>query len=417
MNSLPKVILAAPTWSLNGPNVFSARLARGLNQAPPRGSAHVLLTRPDWVDRKPLPLPSDVPFATLPVDQFASLRTRWRTLLQYLEAQAPCVYVPNHDVWHSCVSPKLSKNVAIVGIVHSDDPQHYDHVLRLGRYWNAIVAVSQGIAEQIVKLDASLEPRLSVIPYGVDTPAQVPPRASAAELRLIYAGRLDQNQKRVLDLPKIVHAALNAGVPVRLSVAGAGEAEAALKASCHELAVGDHVTFLGTLGDAALADAMAAHDVFLLPSAFEGLPISLLEAMAQGCVPIATDIRSGARQLITQEENGFLVPMGDIAAFTKRLAHLHQDPQRRTAMSERAHATIVTEGYRTGDMVARYAALFEAVLRDAKSGVFLRPAGKIVAPREIPWPEYLPGALQQFGHRTKRLFGHNQPAENGDPAP
>ena len=58
-----KVVLATPTWSLNGPNVFSANLARSLNAR--GGSAHILITRPDWDDVKPLAKPDDVPIREL----------------------------------------------------------------------------------------------------------------------------------------------------------------------------------------------------------------------------------------------------------------------------------------------------------------------------------------------------------------
>ncbi len=71
---LPNVILATPNWSLNGPNVFSANLARELNA---RGvGAHIVLTRPDWQDAKPLPEPADIAIRTLPVRPFMSFGNR-----------------------------------------------------------------------------------------------------------------------------------------------------------------------------------------------------------------------------------------------------------------------------------------------------------------------------------------------------
>jgi hypothetical protein len=83
MGAHPTVVLAAPAWSLNGPNVFSRNLARGLiaRQIP----ARIVLTRPDWLDSKPLPLPSDVPVEVLPAHPFLSLRARWKAMIAYLE--------------------------------------------------------------------------------------------------------------------------------------------------------------------------------------------------------------------------------------------------------------------------------------------------------------------------------------------
>src|SRR5262245_38037802 len=95
-------------------------------------SAQIVLT--DFEDQPPdpLPFPADGAIKRLPMRRQNSWRTRWQAMIRYLEERAPCIYLPNYDWQHSCVSPVLSKQVGIVGIVHSDDPLHYDHVSRLG---------------------------------------------------------------------------------------------------------------------------------------------------------------------------------------------------------------------------------------------------------------------------------------------
>src|SRR4026208_2199062 len=91
------------------------------------------------------PLPDTVSVFRLPLRKYDPWPWKWKSMIQYLESQAPCIYIPNYDYNFSCVAPKLSKRVAICGIVHSDDPVHYDHFLRLKDYWNGIVAVSDAI--------------------------------------------------------------------------------------------------------------------------------------------------------------------------------------------------------------------------------------------------------------------------------
>ena len=83
------VVVATPAWSLNGPNVFAANLVGGLRAAGVR--AHILLTRPDWSDGKPMSWPPGVPLRTLPVGRYASLRSRWRAMSRYLEEMTPCI--------------------------------------------------------------------------------------------------------------------------------------------------------------------------------------------------------------------------------------------------------------------------------------------------------------------------------------
>ena len=64
---------------------------------------------------------------------------RWEALRDYLQALTPTVYFPNYDFENSSVAPALRNEVGMIGVVHSDDPHHYEHVQRLGRYWNAVV--------------------------------------------------------------------------------------------------------------------------------------------------------------------------------------------------------------------------------------------------------------------------------------
>jgi glycosyltransferase involved in cell wall biosynthesis len=318
-------------------------------------------------------------------------------MIRYLEAHAPCIYIPNYDFGHSCISSQLSGSVAIVGIVHSDDPRHYDHVVRLGGYWNAVVAVSSAIAAETRGIAPALASRISTIPYGVAAADNLTGRSLKGRqpLRVIYAGRLDQEQKRVLDLPRIVQAVAALGVPIHLTIAGSGRLAAELKAQCD----GQPVEFLGTVESAALPRILAGQDVCLLTSAFEGLPIGVLEAMGQGCIPLVGDIRSGIPELIEDGVNGFRVPVGDIPGFASRLTELYRNSGLREQMSRAAWTKARSDCYRTERMVESYATLF-ASLPDTTHA---RRAGRIKPPPDLPWAERLPGAVQMCGHRIRQL--------------
>jgi glycosyltransferase involved in cell wall biosynthesis len=397
-----KVVVTTPSWSLNGPNVFAANLVSGLLTM--GIASQIVLTRPDWSDAKPLPVPPNVPIVELPIPRFASLRVRWRTLIRYLEELAPCIYIPNYDFIHSSVSPRLSDRVPIVGIIHSDDPQHYEHVARLGRYWNAIVAVSPAIAAQAETLDASFASRTTVIPYGVEVADTLPERRQDSVLRIVYAGRLVQYQKRILDLPRIVRALVDRGVPVQLSIAGSGSDQRILMEACAAVNVQQQVSFLGTLSSSRMRELMTQNDAFILTSEFEGLPLSMLEAMGQGCIPVVSDIRSGIPDLIQNGVNGYRVPVGDIQKFADCFSSLHRDVGLRREMVTRAYKTIVTGGYSVRDMLKSYVTLFERVVEQSERGTYHRPLASILPSPSLPWPEYLPGSLQRIGHYGKRLF-------------
>lgn len=411
------VIVSATSGRISGVDVFSVNLVRGLHKLKMKG--HVLMTCHDESPPDPMPLPRDIPVQNLPVGKrmwpkgMISWRTRWQRLINYLERQAPCIYIPNYDWRHSCVSPQLSQKVGIVGIVHSDDPQHYEHVSRLGRYWNAIVAVSPAIAARVAALDPTLVPRLVTIPYGVEVPPCLPERdlEANAPLKVVYAGRVVQQQKRVGDLPKIISALHRRGIPVELTIIGAGSEDAQLRDACQPLIAEGLVYFLGTLPNAQVLKIFEQSDVFILTSDYEGLPLSLLEAMARGCVPVVTDLRSGIPELVRDGVNGYRVPVGDIQAFAERLSTLQRLPTWRRELASQAYHTIRTQGYDVERMVERYLMLFERVLREAETGIYRRPRGKVLPlPSMKPfmnpsWRRMLPDSLRKRGeHAIRQLF-------------
>lgn len=130
------------------------------------------------------------------------------------------------------------------------------------------------------------------------------------------------------------------------------------------------VTLRPTLPHDALLALFGQHDVFVLTSAFEGLPLALLEAMAHGCVPVVADVASGIPELIAAGANGFRVPVGDVAGFAEAIASLAAVPEMRRTMSEAARSAI-ERGYTTALMAARYVELFESL--DRRSFVRPRP--------------------------------------------
>ena len=147
-----------------------------------------------------------------------------------------------------------------------------------------------------------------------------------------------------------------------------------------------------------MGEVYAAHDLFLLTSAFEGLPLSMLEAMGQGCVPVVADLASGISEVIQHGVNGFRCPQGDAAAYARCLRTLHDAHEVREQMALRAWETVEAR-FRLETMADRYVSLFGQML----SRGFVRPGGRIEPGPSMARTELLPGPLQSFGHRVKSL--------------
>lgn len=381
-----RVISCLTTGRLSGVDVFAVQLTRGLSLL--GHEAEILLTEPSFRVPDPMPLPRDLAVRQMPAMSrwLGPRRRRW--LHDYLVRKAPCVYLPNYDYRHSAVSAVLPVSVICVGHVHSDDPMHYDHARHLGRFWNATVAVSQTVAEKTKSACPEIAARLSTIPYGVPVPESVirPYRTAGAPLQVLYTGRIDQTQKRSLDLLAILERSLALGANVQLTVLGGGAALGAFLTSAERLLQQGKLRVLPTVPNEQLAEAYARADVLLLPSAFEGLPLSLLEAMAHGCVPVVSDISSGVPEVVEQGVHGFRVGVGDVNGFAQRLVQLAADTELCRRMSEAAHARIANGPYRADKMAARYAELFEQLFADVRSGRYQRPqqsAGRLAL--EASW--------------------------------
>ena len=102
-----------------------------------------------------------------------------------------------------------------------------------------------------------------------------------------------------------------------------------------ETALGPRLRRLGYRTD--VARVLAAADIFTLPSHFEGLPMSVIEAMLSGLPVVATDI-AGPREQVRPGETGLLVPRGDRAALAQAMTRLVDDPDLRRAMGDAGRA-------------------------------------------------------------------------------
>lgn len=374
-----RIVLSVPTGRISGVDIFTISLARELVAL--GYGAEIVQTSPGDRVFDSLPIAGDVPVAVLDLREHPTWPERWRAMRRHLEVRAPCIYVPNYDTRHSCVAPVLSSDVKVVGIAHSDDPHHYDHIARLAPWWDGVVGVSGQITETISKLAPELAPRIRTIPYGVRVPREFAgkPRGAETFLRAVYAGRVTQYQKRALDLLSVGRILQENAARVEITIIGNGPDASTLVSGLPQLALTRHMRWVGSLPNDTVLDVFADSDVFVLPSSFEGLPVSLLEAMAQGCVPVVTASRSGVTEIVEDGVNGFIVPVGDVEAMAERLETLEADDALLLRMRQAAWRTIREGGYRTSEMAAAYVEFLEGVVADPRE----RIPGRIVRPPEL----------------------------------
>ena len=162
----------------------------------------------------------------------------------------------------------------------------------LARYCFRTADLVCPVSESLLRELRQVEPRgrYRVVPNVVDTTVFHPagPREGTAgePLRLLNVAAL-ADKKRHADL---LDALSRLRAPATLDIIGEGELLPELRAQVDRLGLGDTVRFLGPRDPAAVAEAMRASDLFVLPSRFENLPVVLLEAMASGLPVVATRV-------------------------------------------------------------------------------------------------------------------------------
>lgn len=207
----------------------------------------------------------------------------------------------------------------------------YRPIRRLYPLADAIVAVSRGVAEDVVAT-AGIEPgRVHVIANPVIMPgfaAGAVERPDHPWLRdrdrpvILGVGRLTRQK----DFPTLLRAFARvlAERPARLVILGEGEGRVALLRLAAELGVADALDMPGFVDD---VHAWMAHaDLFVLSSAWEGSPNALTEALYLGAPVVSTDCRSGPREILEGGRVAPLVSVGDDAALARAIVDTLQTP-------------------------------------------------------------------------------------------
>jgi glycosyltransferase involved in cell wall biosynthesis len=212
----------------------------------------------------------------------------------------------------------------------------------------AVIAVSQGVADDLARLIGPGRARLVVIPNPVVTPDLLRLAGEAPDHPwlgpgqppvILAAGRLAPQK----DYPTLIRAfaALVEGQDMRLIILGEGPERPALEALVGDLGLSGRVDLPGFRGNPFAY--MAKARLFVLSSAWEGLPGVLIQAMACGTPVVSTDCPSGPREILVEGRLGPLVPVGDIAALAEAMARtLDRTPESEVLQARAADFGLAT---------------------------------------------------------------------------
>ncbi len=246
-----------------------------------------------------------------------------------------------HADLYGTLAARLARVRTVISSRHNDDNFRRLLPARLVNrlFWrltNAGIAISQAIARFSISVEGAPPAKLTTVYYGLTFQPLDRKAAGSAlrgELDLPASAPLIGMVCRLIDQKGVAYglrafARIAPQFPdAHLVIAGDGPRRATLEAEAKTLGVIDRVHFLGWRDDSA--QIMAAFDLLLMPSLWEGFGLVMLEAMAQ-TVPIVGSAVSAIPEVVIDGETGLLVPPRDVAGLASALATLLADaPLRR----------------------------------------------------------------------------------------
>jgi len=209
---------------------------------------------------------------------------------------------------------------------------------RVWRQADRVLAVSGTLRDLALKTWP--EGAIDVVPNGVDVerfqpPVEGRPARADGTVRLVAAARLFEVKGLHILIDALAKLPDDLCGRIRLELCGAGPYESELRRRVRAAGLENQMTFAGLVAYDDIPGKLHGADVFVLPSLQEGLPLSLLEAMASG-LPVAASTVGGIPDVVQDGVNGLLAPAGDAWALADVLAQLAGDADLRSRLGAAA---------------------------------------------------------------------------------
>ncbi|MCB1119296.1 MAG: glycosyltransferase family 4 protein [Chlamydiia bacterium] len=200
--------------------------------------------------------------------------------------------------------------------------------------------------------------KMGVVPLGVDPDIFSPRPYPPSPFQIVCTGRLVPTKGQIY-LLHALERLQQQGLTLTATFIGDGPSRPQLEAFANEHHLNVH--FTGNIANTEVHKHLQSAHFFVLPSFSEGVPVSLMEAMAMEIPCIATAI-NGIPELITDQKEGLLVPPAHLTALTEAIHTLYTDPQRATTLGKAARRKIASQ-YHLPTNIGTLSSFFESKLR------------------------------------------------------
>ncbi|MGA7730031.1 MAG: glycosyltransferase [Chloroflexia bacterium] len=365
-----RVLLLIDKLGFAGAEQLLYTFAGGVDRS--RFELHICGLRPG--DRQGAPAIHALGFAVTELDQHHSYDLHvLRTLAAYIRRE-------KIDIIHThLLAADIMGRVAgfitrrpVVSTIHNGrpdldkEPRHQQWMERwTARLWcRRLIVVSALLREEIAEWFGLPPNRVIAIPNGIDTARfRRPPGFDAAEVKRELLGgdyRMVANvarltpQKGQTYLVEAAAQVIATRPDVRFALVGDGPLRSEVMELASKHGIADKIVITGIRAD--VPRILAASNLFVLSSLWEGMPLSLLEAMASGCPAVATDV-GGVAEVLDHGAMGLMVPPRDPAALARAIGECLDDPERARQRASAAQV-FAEQNYGMETMIRRWEALY-----------------------------------------------------------
>jgi len=324
--------------------------------------------------------------AGVPIDLFAEARGRlwpvkvlWRIngIIRRHRINIVQTFLSSFDIlapFLRLLSPGVRLITSRRTIDEALPPRDIRLLRQTGRFVQAIVANSAAVAESVQRIEGHAPPRLRVVPNGIPLPAALSAEERALgrqthgvsdqELVVTYIAHFRAGKGHRY-IPEVARKVINRMPRTCFLLAGETDVNevyrgiaAGLQGAVKRDRLQQHIRVLGPVSD--VRNLLAAADLSLNLSDYEGMSNAVLEAMALG-VPVVAADSGGTKEIITHGADGWLVPRADAAAAAEGILKIAGDPDLRRKLGGAGRRRIARD-FSVERMVERYVSLYRELV-------------------------------------------------------
>ena len=266
---------------------------------------------------------SEQVFNFSPRDNFYHTCTRLSKLIR-LKSDVLVV----HDWLELGMISHLGLQNPVVQFLHGDYPYYYDLAKKHEASIDKFIGVAQEIRSNLFQIIPHRKNDIEYLRFPVATAFKRKKRTGGCNI--VFVGRLTDDKGFPL-LPTIASALDKEGIKAEWHIIGEDPEGIAGRSPFNKNIT---VNYYGSIGNDKVRQLLPLMDFFILPSKAEGMPVSLVEAMKAGLIPLVNDLPGGIRELVTDGETGFRIAPVNTLGYSERLISLINNPEDTEQMRE-----------------------------------------------------------------------------------